>query len=211
MSMRTLLGLYFAASLCAQPQAPRGILRGELVERTGGQYAGDLVVRAGDQRSFKCAYDGHTYVERDSLRISMAGTRAGDNLEVIADHKLGPGLCYARTVRVVELRPNIANPGYRTQLRPLRTIEHIYPRGNITCAAVVLRRNDEMMVVRPRNGGERMVMLRQDTRYLEGGFSAESSEIRPNLRVFIRGGKNLSGELEAYQVVWGEIAGPKSY
>jgi hypothetical protein len=209
--MRTLLGVYFAASLCAQPQAPRGVLRGELIERTGGQQAGDMVVRASDERSFKCAYDGHTYVERDSLRITMAATRKGDNLEVIADHKLGPGLCYARTVRIVELRPTIANPGYRTQLRPLRTIEHIYPRGSITFAGVVLRRNDEMMIIRPRYGDERMVMLRQDTRYLDSGFSAESTAVRPNLRVFIRGGKNLSGELEAYQVVWGEIAGPKSY
>lgn len=206
--MRLLLGFAFLASIWAQPQAPAGILRGHLVERTGSQQSGDLVVRSQDEQSFRCAFDVHTYVERDNYRISISAARNGDSLEVIADHKYGPALCYARTVRIVDARPAPVNPGYRTNLpltRPSRTMEHLYPRGNITFAGVVLRRNEEMVLIRPRYGEARVVMLRADTRYLDTGEPASASALRTNMRVFVRGGKNLSGELEAYQIVWGEI------
>ena len=38
--------------------------------------------------------------------------------------------------------------------------------------------------------------------------AATSASLHPNMRVFIRAGKNLDDEIEAYQVVWGEILTP---
>ncbi|MGH9627714.1 MAG: hypothetical protein ACRD7E_05155, partial [Bryobacteraceae bacterium] len=78
----------------------------------------------------------------------------------------------------------------------------------LTFAGVVLRMNPQMLVVRTRDEGEKHVMLREDTRYLEGGLPSERGFLNVNTRIFIRGGKNLDNEVEAYQIIWGKIAGP---
>jgi hypothetical protein len=56
--------------------------------------------------------------------------------------------------------------------------------------------------------GERTILLRDDTRYLANGDFATSSALCPNMRVFVRAGRNLYNEFEGYQVVWGEIKEP---
>jgi len=42
------------------------------------------------------------------------------------------------------------------------------------------------------------------------GQPAEVGSLRANLVVFVRAGKNLDQEVEAYQVVWGEILQPEN-
>jgi hypothetical protein len=44
---------------------------------------------------------------------------------------------------------------------------------------------------------------------MDSGLPGELSTLVVNTRVSIRGGRNLDNELEAYQVIWGEIEGPK--
>jgi hypothetical protein len=65
-----------------------------------------------------------------------------------------------------------------------------------------------MLVLRTRTEPEQIVLLRDDTRFLQGGFPVDVSQLSINARVFIRGGRNLENDLEAYQVIWGEIPGP---
>ena len=55
-----------------------------------------------------------------------------------------------------------------------------------------------------------MIILREDTRYVDSGVPTTQAQLAINTRVFIRGGKNFENTLEAYQVMWGEIDGPKT-
>jgi hypothetical protein len=112
---------------------------------------------------------------------------------------------------VVEKTTAPVNPGYRVNLRRSNTIiDQLYPRGNLTFSGVIIRMNPQMMVVRTRTEGEKTILLRQDTRYMDSGLPAEISMLAVNTRVSIRGGRNLDNELEAYQVIWGQIEGPGS-
>jgi hypothetical protein len=85
----------------------------------------------------------------------------------------------------------------------------MFPRGRLTMAGVVLRRSEGSLVLRTRFDGEQTVLLRPDTRYLESGSQVASSALKVNTRIFVRGGKNLDQEIEAYQVIWGEILLPR--
>jgi hypothetical protein len=206
--MRAVAAWLVAVPLAAQV-VPVGVVRGELLEWEGTSQSGVLVIRTQNASVYRCDYDVRTYAERDAQRMSIGALRTKDKLEVIADQRNGK--CYARTIRVTDERAPVLNPGYRVNLRPpyRSTADTLYPRGNLTFAGVILRINPHVMVLRTRNDGEKTVRLRQDTRYLESGFPSEHATLAVNTRVFIRGGKNLEDEIEAYQVVWGEIAGPK--
>jgi hypothetical protein len=79
--------------------------------------------------------------------------------------------------------------------------------GNLTFAGVVARLNGESLVLRTRDG-EQTLLIRHDTRYVENGDTVEAAQLRPNMRVFIRAGRNLYEQVEAYQVIWGSILDP---
>jgi hypothetical protein len=64
------------------------------------------------------------------------------------------------------------------------------------------------MVLHTRLEGQKTILLRGDTRYLEGGTPADPADLKPNTRVFIRAGRNLEDQIEAYQIVWGQILEP---
>jgi hypothetical protein len=116
------------------------------------------------------------------------------------------GECYARTVRIVP-----PQSGRLASLRPYRSaLDNVFPRGNLTFSGVVRRLNGQMLVLRTRTEPEQIILLRDDTRYLAGGLPSDFSQLAVNTRVFIRGGKNIENDLEAYQVIWGEIPGPKA-
>jgi len=96
-----------------------------------------------------------------------------------------------------------------TALRPYRSLDYVFPRGNVTFSGVVRRLSPNILVLRTREEPEKLVLLRDDTRFLDSGFPADLSRLAVNTRVFVRGGKNIENDLEAYQIIWGEIAGPK--
>ena len=198
-------------ALQGQVNAPIGILRGELIEWQGSAADGELAVRTTESQVYSCHFDSYTYLERDNQRLGFGGVKTGDKVEIVADRKPGGSRCYVRTLRVMENRPGIVNPGYRVNPnpRPFRsTTDLLFPRGNMTFSGVVLRLNPEMMILRTWRDGEKTILLRADTRYMDSGLLSEFSGLPPNTRVFVRGGKNLDNELEAYQVIWGEIRGP---
>ena len=64
-------------------------------------------------------------------------------------------------------------------------------------------------VAAKHDDGEKTILLRQDTRYVSEGHLVEAAELSPETRVFVRAGKNSNGQIEAYQVVWGEILEPR--
>ena len=196
--MRLIVGLVLAASLGAQEQAPPGLVRGKLESRAGTLTSGELSIRSAEGPLWLCSYNDKTYIERERLRIAAPGLKPGDSIEMVTSRSSGP--CYARTVHI------LTDPAPRARLRARRPAwESIAPRGNLTFAGIVLRLDATSMLLRTRFDGQRTVLLRQDTGFAGSGRTVDSSELRVNTRVFVRAGRNLWGDLEAYQVVWGEI------
>lgn len=200
---RDLVGIIvLVLSACADEPPRPGMVSG----RIENVDSSSIEFRSSTGVSYKCSFDNRTYMERDGQRIYSGALHPEDQVEIIAD-KNGTG-CYARTVRVV--RVFSVTPQRRSPLpRPYRVFDTVFPRGNLTFAGVVRRLSPEMLVLKTRTDPEQIVLLRDDTRYLGDGLPAEFKNLAVNTRVFIRGGRNVENDLEAYQVVWGEIAGPK--
>jgi hypothetical protein len=197
---RVLLVPIVACMASAQEQAPRGVVRGRVQQVS----ANSLSVLTPLGSTYGCNFDRHTYFEQNAQRIFAGALRANDPVEMITDVKGGE--CYARTVRIVP--PTTS--GRIPNLRPYRAaLDNLFPRGNLTFAGVVRRLNGHMLVLRTRTEPEQIVLLRDDTRFLASGLPSDFSELAVNTRVFIRGGKNIENDLEAYQVIWGEIPGPR--
>ena len=53
------------------------------------------------------------------------------------------------------------------------------------------------------------ILLRKDTRYLKDGQLVEAGQLQPTMRVFVRAGKDVYEQVEAYQVIWGTILTPR--
>ena len=81
--------------------------------------------------------------------------------------------------------------------------------GTLTYSGVVFRVTAERLVLHTREGGDQSILLRKDTRFLENGETVEAESLKPNMRVFVRAGKDLYDQVEAYQVIWGKILDPK--
>jgi hypothetical protein len=207
--MRYLCVVVFVWAASAQ-QAPIGIVRGELLAWRAASGAGHLDLKTAEGRLYQCSFDRKTYFERDNQMIAPAGMTAGDRLEIVADRKPASDTCYARTVHVMDAssapRPG---PGGRPRLRsePSPT-ESFAPRGDMTFAGVVVRVEHDVLTLKSRTGAETMILLRRDTRYIGDGQRVDADGLKRNIRVFIRAGRNLDDDIEAYQVVWGSIVQP---
>jgi len=202
-----------AIALRADDNALFSVIRGDLLEWTNAP-TGEFSVRGADSSVERCRFDERTYLERDKRKASPAGLASGQQVEVIVDRNPGGLACYARAVRVTRNDDGRAAAMMRLQsLRATRSpvLDSIFPRGNLTFAAVVLSVGPESMLVRTRNEGQKAIRLRADTKFLDEGRVTTSSSLQPNMRIFIRAGKNLDDEIEAYQVVWGEILTPTDH
>ncbi|MGE5568990.1 MAG: hypothetical protein ACM3S5_08140 [Rhodospirillales bacterium] len=198
-----------AALAAAQQTAPVGIVRGTLIDRDDAQ-AGEMIVRLKDNHVYNFQFDAKTYVEKDKRSVPMTALQAGDTLEILSDTGSDPHRRYARTVKVVEEDP--PTPPYRVRLRrqpqPQRSIvDELFPRGNLTFAGIVVSVGRDSLLLRTRQTRTRFV-LRPDTRYLCDGLPVEAGGLAVNTRVFVRAGRNVYNELEAFQVIWGDILKP---
>jgi hypothetical protein len=205
--MATLMRCFLLTALCVSAglefaaEMPSGFFRGNFAVLNGTTAAGELTARAHDGETFECAYDSRSYFERDKERILPTKLAVGDSIEVLADRKPGSRTCYARIVHVLGLEP-VRRPS-RTPQRASR--QDLLPaRGDRTFAGIVVRHDTARLTIRTR-AGERSLALRPDTRYLGDGARVDASGIPVNAHVFVRAGRDLYGQLEAYQVMWGEI------
>jgi hypothetical protein len=214
--MRSFFGLFLIAwTAAAQDMAPVGIVRGDLSLLLVRAGKGTLDVKTADGTVYQCNFDSQSLIERDNLPIAPALMRKGEQIEVLADRKRDQ--CYARIIRVLSGRALNSNhvasataSGQRNKWRfSTNAIDHLYPRGNLTFSGVIVRLNNSMLVLRTRTEPEKIVMLRDDTRYLDSGLPGEHSNLAVNTRVFIRCSKTIEDTLEAHQVIWGQIAGPR--
>ena len=196
-----MIPLALAAILAAEEPPPIGILRGKFVKFAGVDTRGEFSLTTADNKTYSCIYDERTYFENNQLRVSAGALTTADILEVVSDRAKVPGRCYARTVHVVN-----ESQASRGRTRPYNLVtEHIAPRGDLALSGVVLRIGADSMILRTRADGEKTIRLRQDTKYVYGGSLVEPAMLAPNLRVFVRAGRNLFNDIEAYQIAWGEI------
>lgn len=183
------------------------IVRGVVIE-CDARPAGELSIRTADNHVLRYLFDKRTYAERDQEMIEPAHLAAGEKVEIVSDRASGDPLRYARTIHVVQptpaprpLRSRVPRP-YDPRLDTVRT-------GTLTYSGVVYRVNAEKFVLHTREAGDLAILLRTDTRYLENGQIVDPASLKPNTRVFVRAGKDLYNEVEAYQIIWGRIMAPR--
>jgi hypothetical protein len=199
--------LFLLAPLIAGAQFPAPEQTGVLLERDTNVAAGEFAIRAPDDQVYRYRFDAKTLVERDTLSGGMGHLNPGDRVMVDSDPVAGSLLRYARTVRVLTpgAQPAPADSLLRSAGFPLPDI--VPHTGNLTFAGVVAKLTGQSLVLRTR-AGEQTLLIRRDTRYVDNGDTVEAAELRTNTRVFVRAGKNLYDQVEAYQVIWGSILDP---
>ncbi len=207
-------------ALAAWPLLAQGpvIVRGLLLESDTSP-AGEFSIRTRDNRVYWYVYDGKTYVEQDQKTSAVPKLHKGDEIEIVSDTGPDASLRYARTVHVVDAVKEAEAPKKFSLGRyamPRRAAHDEAPppfdpllmRGNLTFSGLICQLNDERFVLRTRADGEKTIYLRRDTRYMKDGTVVPVSTLRLNARVFVRGSRNLEGEIEAFQIIWGQILEP---
>jgi hypothetical protein len=200
------LPIVIAAALAVAPLSlaadmAKGLFHGSMVSWEGSPTKGVLLARTVTGIVEGCGYDSLSYLELSRRRVTVAKLEPGDPLEIVTDHKPGSRDCYIRMLQVIPPGPP---PGRVNTAAKRPVIEP--PHGDRTVAGVIVRCEARSMTVRTREG-EVTLLLRKDTRYLGDGAKQDAAALTVNTRVFVRAGPDLDGGLEAYQVIWGEIAG----
>jgi hypothetical protein len=93
--------------------------------------------------------------------------------------------------------------------KPAALSDNPFVRGRMTFAGVVVNCTPERLTVHTQKHGTQVFLLRHDTAFLMDGASGEAADLQVNTRVFVRAGVSIDQELEAYQVVWGQIVQPR--
>jgi hypothetical protein len=192
----------------AETPQSAALIRGILLERDTQPTSGELSVRLADNQVFRYQFDRKTYVERDEQLLDVPRLRPGEKVEVVSDAVPGSVLRYARTVHVIydplpQRPPSLGRLRSANRLAEDRTL-----LGTLTYSGVVFRVNGDRLVLHTRQGREQALLLRKDTRYLRNGEIVDPATLEINTRVFVRAGKDLWDQLEAYQVIWGKILEP---
>jgi len=195
----------------AQTVAPPALIRGVVLECDTQSPAGEVAIRAADDHVFRYQFDAKTYAERDGQLIQASRLKPGENVEVVSDRSPAYTLLYARTIHVIQPNPPpraLSMGRYRAPNPARPRLDHALT-GDLTFAGVVSRLNGERLVLHTRASGEQSILLRADTRYLQGGEIVEAKDLKTNMRVYVRAGKNLYDQVEAYQIIWGDILSPR--
>jgi hypothetical protein len=194
--------------LTAETPPTAALVRGVLLERDSQLASGQFSVRLADNQVFRYEFDRKTYVEREQQLVDIARLKPGEKVEVVSDALPGSVLRYARTVHVIYDQPPPRPPSLGRLRSSSRLAEERIPLGTVTYSGVVFRLSDQRLVLHTRDGREQALLLRKDTRYLRNGEIVDPAALQMNTRVFVRAGKDLWDQLEAYQVIWGKILEP---
>ena len=222
-----LAGVLLVSALISAAQIPpqnAPLLRGVILERDAQTDGGEFSVRTAGNQVVRYRFDAKTYVEREERPVDVPRLRPGEKVEVVSDPLSGSLLRYARTIHVIDPVPPpraATRPGSRLELAVGPAVgtaltpglgpphEPPIPRGDMTFSGVVSRMSDGRLVLRTRSAGEQTILLRQNTRFVADGETVAAAELKTNMRVFVRAGKDVFGHVEAYQVVWGGILLPQ--
>jgi hypothetical protein len=198
-----------ATAAIAQENAPAGFLKGTFVSWAGSPRSGRFVFETAVNQLYSCSFDDKTYIERENRRVAISAAEKGDRLELVSDHKPDAVTCYTRVLHIIDPPRTYLMPGVRPRPRAARPVEPLRPRGDMTVSGIVLRVSSDLLTLKSRSGEQQTILLRPDTRYSTEGQTAEAGNLRVNTLVFVRCGKNIEDQVEAYHVVWGEILQPQ--
>jgi len=195
-----------AVGAIAQENAPSGLLRGSFLAWTGTPRNGQFTFQTAEDRLYSCSYDEKTYIEREKRRVTMAAAEKGDRLEIVTDRRASSTACYARTVHIADNSATPAVPGVRPKQQASQST--FRPRTYLHLNGAVSFVSSDTLILRTPSGERESIRLRPDTRYFSEGQAADPSSLHVNTVVFIQAARNLYDELEAYQVIWGDILRP---
>lgn len=198
--------ILLSTSLLAEP--PLALVRGEFLETDGSE----IVVRLGDHTVKRFRFTKETQVERrGGGELTVAVLKAGEILDVVSVRE-GAEPWMARLIQAAPVRmertraPVPALPEW-----PRSTaLELVLPRGRLTLSGIVLDLKTDSMLVRTREGERQRVVIRRDTRFRRQGQVAKAADLPEYTQVYVRGGRGLNNEWEAYEVMWGEILNPSA-
>jgi hypothetical protein len=199
--MRFAMALLVAAAF-GQPSKPPAIVRGELLD-SDALPSGELSVRTASSQVYRFSYDTKTYFERENRRSTPDRLRNGDTVEIVSDNPAGGSLNYARTVHVIERESGLAPQAARRAVYRIRAGR--VSMGDLTFAGTVSRVYADQMVLRMRQGADQTIALSFDTVFVANGIVVDASALKPAMRVFVRGAKDLDNQVVASQVAWGQI------
>ena len=192
----------------AQTQESAALVRGVVLE-CDAKPAGELSIRTAANEVLRYQFDRKTYAEREQKMIDAWHVAPGEQVEIVSDRTPGSLVRYARTIHVIIPAPP-PRPLSQGRLRAYNPKQDTVRTGNLTYSGVIYRMNADRVMIHTREAGDLAILLRKDTRYLEDGKLVDAAELKPNMRVFVRAGKDLYDEVEAYQVIWGKILTPQS-
>lgn len=193
MLVRFALGLALAAGL-AQGENLR-LVRGQVSEVKGT----DLTIRDTFLRPVHCQ------LPDTAEKLAPNGNKPGPDLvvgstiEAIVDQTSES--CTIRTVYVRPPRP----PLTLTTPKTAAMLDNLFPRGNLVYTGTVQGLTENHLQLRERRGARHEFIVRSDTTFSTGGRIVERDELLPQTVVQVRAGKNFAGELEVYQITWGDI------
>jgi hypothetical protein len=194
-------------SLALAVEMPSGYFRGGMVGFEGSKASGTLRVKNMAGEVFSCAFDAKSYMEFEKQRVTVDKLREGDPLEVLAYRRAGETTCYVLSLQVVPT-PILTRPAKRIDVTPTKTIRPAPVRhGNQNFAGVVTEITATSVTVKTRTE-ERTFLLRTDTRFFGNGLKMDATDVSVNQHLAVEAGRNLEGQLEVFQLTWGEITVP---
>jgi hypothetical protein len=202
-SIGVLLLVSFALAAQSPPDAP--IVRGVVLE-CDSRPAGEISIRNADNQVLRYQFDRKTYAERNNQLIEASHLAPGEKVEILSDREREYTLRYARTIHVIQPVPPprpLTMGRYRAP-----AAEPTLPSTTTTYSGVISQLTGDHVVLHTREAGDLSILLRKDTRFLEDGQIVEAAKLKPTMRVFVRAGKDVYQQIEAYQVVWGTILTP---
>jgi len=190
-----------AAAVCMAEGMPTGFFRGTLVSSEGTATAGIITARNAGGDLFDCRYDGKSLLEIARQRIPATQLRAGDYLEVLVDHSGRSRSCYIEMLKVLPAQAARPNRQPKAEKVPGRIVT---PGDTSSISGVVISKENGFITIRGRER-EEILRVRRDTRFIGDGVKTDLAGLSLNQRVFVEAGRNIDGDLEAYQVTWGSI------
>jgi hypothetical protein len=185
--------------MMAAEDVPVGVVTGYISDISKTSF----LLKTTTNKEFRCTYDHRTWFEQSRVRVPVTAFQPTDLVELVADRRFIDGLpCYIRTVRLADPTPKETG---RMRITYRAVTENLIPRGEYAWAGIVSQIDPQKLVLRTRTQGHQTLVLRRDTRYLEDGVISEYQRLKPNTRISIRAGRNLEGQVEVYQIIWGAV------
>ena len=181
------------ASWQAQAGGP-GFVRGVVLQVD----TREMSIRSNPGDIYRFSFDARTWIERARERIPAAALHQGDLLEVVSDRD-SRVLQYARMIHVLDRTPEP-----RTARRAIVREQ----RDEISFSGVTIGAVNQQITLRTPLDGVQIFSLVFDTQFVFGGALVGRTVLEPQTHVLVRAVRKAGGEMEAYQIVWGELLQP---